>query len=228
VQSFRNGLLQCGSLGRHKPCQQTGSGVGSSLRRSTGPARSLHQRRLPTGSQPPSGIHLLRCGVPSTGYRWVSAPLWTSMNCRETACLTMVFSRVAREDSLLRCLEHLLPSPSPTLVSAELFLSHHITPLSPLPFHHRFFFLPLPKYVITEVLPLSLICLALASGGSILELAGTGFIRHGGSFSQLPTEATPIAPSCYQNLAMQTCNSLQKGKAALQGISPDTGEARSS
>jgi len=36
--------------------------------------------------------------------------------------------------------------------------------------------------------------LALASGGSILEPAGTQFIKHGGSFQQLLTEATPIAP----------------------------------
>ena len=56
------------------------------------------------------------------------------------------------------------------------------------------FFLPLLKYVITEALPLSLIGLALASGGFILEPSGTGFITHGGSFSQLLTETTPIAP----------------------------------
>jgi len=31
-----------------------------------------------------------------------------------------------------------------------------------------------------------MIGLALASGGSVLELAGTGFIRHGWSFSQKP------------------------------------------
>uniref|UniRef100_A0A663FDX8 Endosomal transmembrane epsin interactor 1 n=1 Tax=Aquila chrysaetos chrysaetos TaxID=223781 RepID=A0A663FDX8_AQUCH len=41
----------------------TFSSVGSSLHRSTGPARSLLQCRLPTGSQPPSGIHLLQHGV---------------------------------------------------------------------------------------------------------------------------------------------------------------------
>jgi len=56
------------------------------------------------------------------------------------------------------------------------------------------FFLPLLKYVIPEALPPSLIGLALASSGSVLELAGIGFIRHGESFSQLLTEATPIAP----------------------------------
>jgi len=91
VQSFRNRLLQCGSPKGHKPCQQTCSGVGSSLHRSTGPGRSLLQRRLPTGSQLPSGIHLLWRGVSSMGYGWRSAPPWTSMGCRGTACLSMVF-----------------------------------------------------------------------------------------------------------------------------------------
>jgi len=43
----------------HKPCQQTCSSVGSSLHRSAGPDRSLLQRRLPTGSQLPSGVHAL-------------------------------------------------------------------------------------------------------------------------------------------------------------------------
>jgi len=56
----------CSSMGPpwgHKPCQQTCSSVGSSLHRSTGPGRSLIQCGLPMGSQPPSGIQLLRCGV---------------------------------------------------------------------------------------------------------------------------------------------------------------------
>jgi len=56
------------------------------------------------------------------------------------------------------------------------------------------FFPPLLSYVIPEVLPLSLMGSALASGGSVLELAGTGSVGHGGSFWQLLTEATPIAP----------------------------------
>jgi len=37
--------------------------MGFSFHGSTGPARSLLQCGLPTGSQLPSGIHLLRCGV---------------------------------------------------------------------------------------------------------------------------------------------------------------------
>jgi len=95
-------------------------------------------------------------------------------------------SRTAREDSLLRCLKHLLPPPSSlTLVSAELFLSHFLTPLSQLP-SHLSFYIPFLKYVIPEVLPPSLIGLALGSSRSVLEAAGTGFIRHGGSFSQKP------------------------------------------
>jgi len=56
------------------------------------------------------------------------------------------------------------------------------------------FFLPLLKYVITEELSPSLMGLALASGGSVLEPPGTGFIRHGEIFWQLLTEAIPVAP----------------------------------
>jgi len=47
----------------------------------------------------------------------------------------------------------------------------------------------------------------------------TGFTRHGGSFSQLLTEATPIAPF-YQNLATQTRNSrLQSAVSVLMNTS---------
>jgi len=115
---------------------------------------------------------------------------------------------------LVQRLKHLLPPPSSlTLVSAELFLSHHLTPLSSLPFHRRFFF-PLLNYVITEVLPPLLIGLALASSGSILEPAGIGSIRHRGSFSQLLTEATPIAPR-YRTLATQSHNTKDQQRNIL-------------
>ena len=65
-----------------------------------------------------------------------------------------------------------------TLVSAGLFLSHVLTPPFWLLFHSGFF--PLLEYVITEVLPPSLMGSALARGGSILEPAGIGSIGHGG------------------------------------------------
>jgi len=136
----------CSSVGPpwgHKLCQQTCSGVGSSLHGFAGPARSLPQRGLPTGSQLPLGIHLLRHGVPSTGYRWISAPLQTSKDCRETTASPQSSSQVAREGSLLRHLKHLLPPTSSlTLMSAKLFLSHRLTPLSSLPFHRSFFSSP--------------------------------------------------------------------------------------
>jgi len=171
---------------------------------STGPqvlAGTCSSTGLPTGSQPPSDSHLLQCGVYSMGYRWRSDPLWTSMGCRWTACLTMVFSTSCKGRLSAPASQACPPAPSSlTLVSAELFLSHLLTPLSRLPFYHSFF--PLLKYVIAEVLPPLLIGLALASGGSVLALAGTGFIRDGGSFSQKP----PLYPPHYPNLATQTHN----------------------
>jgi len=54
-------------------------------------------------------------------------------------------------------------------------------------------FFRLFKYIITDALPPLLTHSALASGGSILELAVTGSTRHGGSFWHLLTEATPAA-----------------------------------
>jgi len=76
-------------------------------------------------------IYLLQRGVHSMGYRWISSPPWTSMDCRGTAWVIMVFIMSCR-----RKLSTLAPGASPpppsslTLVSAELFLSHSLTPLS--------------------------------------------------------------------------------------------------
>ena len=92
VQFFRNRLLQCGS--------PTGS---QAL-----PA-NLFQHGLPTGSQLPSGIHLLRHGVPSTGYRWISAPLWTSRDFRGQPASPWSSSQVARDGFLIQQFGHLLP-----------------------------------------------------------------------------------------------------------------------
>ncbi|KAK4813314.1 hypothetical protein QYF61_023989 [Mycteria americana] len=96
VQSFRSRLLQRGSpTGSqvlpenllqhgflsprvHRSCQEPV------------PVRASHGR-----SQPPSGIHLLWRGV-LHGLQWRSAPPWTSMGCRGTACFTMVFTRGCR------------------------------------------------------------------------------------------------------------------------------------
>ena len=52
--------------------------------------------------------------------------------------------------------------------------------------------------------------LALASGESVLELVGIGSIRHGGSFWQLLTEATPVASPlpkpCHANPVQPHCS----------------------
>ena len=75
----------------------------------------------------------------SMGCRWISAPPWTSMGCRGTACLTMVFTMDCRGISAPA---PGAPPPSPsslTLVSAELFRSHILTPLSQLLLHSSFY-----------------------------------------------------------------------------------------
>jgi len=125
-------LPQCGSLSRgHKPWQQTCSGVSSSLHSSAGPGISLLQHSLPTGPQLPSGIHFLWCVAPFTGYRWRSAPPWMSMDCRRATCLSMVFIMSCKGRLSAPSSQALPPPPSSlTLVSAELFLSHGLTPLS--------------------------------------------------------------------------------------------------
>ena len=116
------------------------------------------------------------------------------MGCRKTACFTMIISTGCRAISAPAPGAPPPPPSSLTLVSAELFLSHILTPL------FSCSFIALLKYVIPEVLPLSLIDSALASSRSVLEPAGIGSIRHRGSFWQLLTEATPIAPPATKTL----------------------------
>jgi len=69
-------LLQCGLLSPqgHRSCQESA------------PAWASH-----TVMAFFRCIHLIQRGVPFAGYRWISAPLCTSMGCRWTACLMMVF-----------------------------------------------------------------------------------------------------------------------------------------
>ena len=121
--------------------------------RVTSPARKpvLGWAPLPTGPQvlpgacssagSPWGHSLLQTSTCSgTGSsmccRWTSAPRWTSMGCRGTACLTMVFITGCRAITVPAPGASPPPPSSLTLVSAELFPSHILTPLSPC----RFFF----------------------------------------------------------------------------------------
>jgi len=156
-----------GPLRGHKSCQQTCSSMGSSLHGSTGPARSLLQHWLPRH-------HRLLWAHPP-------ALAWTNMGCRGTASLTMVFITGCRGTSALAPGTPPPPPSSLTLVFVEWFLSHILTPFSCCNLTLCIFF-PLLKYVITEALPASLMGLALANSGSVLEPAGIGSIRHRGSF----------------------------------------------
>jgi len=145
-----------------------------SLHGARAPASSLLQCRLSTRSQPTSGIHLLWCGV--------------LLRLQVQICSTVDLHGLQGHSLPHHGLHHGLqgnlcpsawssssPPSSRTLVSAELFLSHRLTPLSCCTYAIVHIFFP-------EVLPPSLMGSALASCGSVLQLAGVGSVRHGGSF----------------------------------------------
>ena len=100
--SSRTGFSSMDPPWGHKSCQQTCSSVGSSLHRSTGPARSLLQHSLPTGPQPPSGIHLLWHGV----FHGLQVYICSTVDLYEPA--SPWSSPRAIGESLLQHLEHLL------------------------------------------------------------------------------------------------------------------------
>jgi len=135
LQSFRNRLLQCGSHTRPQilPANLFQHGL-LSLHRSTGPARSLLQHGLPIGSQPLLGTS-------------------TCSNTESTTseiCSTMDLHMLQGVSLPHHGLHHGLQgnlcsgawstsSPSSlTSVSAGLFLSHILTPLSWLQLHSNF------------------------------------------------------------------------------------------
>lgn len=125
----------------------------------------------------------------STGWRWISDPLWTSMGCRSTAVSPWSTWRDAGE-SLPQILEHLLPL---LHCSAELLLSLILTHLA---FGCNLLlcceFFPLLNYVIPEVLPQSP---RLSLGQQWVfwsHLALT--VTHWGRFWQLLAVDTPVEP----------------------------------
>ncbi|KAK4827158.1 hypothetical protein QYF61_015112 [Mycteria americana] len=168
VQSFRNRLLQRGS--------PTGSQVlpANLLQRgilSPWIHRSCQRPALAWASHGVTasfGIHLLWCGV-LHGLQVDICSTINPMGCRGTSLPHHGLHHGLQGNLCSGAWSTSTPPSSLTLVSAELFLSHTLTPLLWLPFHSSFF--PLLKYVIPEALPPSLMGSALASGGSILELA---------------------------------------------------------
>ena len=177
VQSFRNqllqlelptrsqtlpaNLLQCGLLSPQVPrsCQQ------------------------PAPAPPTLGTSTCSSMGSSTGCHWICALPWTSMGCRATACLTMAFT------SVLTRLQGRLCSGTWTTFSPSFFNDPGVCKVVSLTYSHfsilasvELQFFSLLRCIITEVLSVSLIGSAFTSDRSVLEPAGIGSTRHGGSF----------------------------------------------
>ena len=140
-----------------------------------------------TRTHPPAAVQ----DAPQTAV-WLSAPLGCSMGCRGQPASPWSTSPAAGE-SVLRRLEHPLPLLLHWLWCLQSCFSPIVSLLSPATIAVRQGFFALLKYIIPEELPLSLMGLALASGGSVLEPVGVGSIGHRGNLRQLLTEATPVA-----------------------------------
>ncbi|KAM6059669.1 uncharacterized protein LJ206_014270 isoform 2-T2 [Theristicus caerulescens] len=132
----------------------------------------------------PQGHSLLQAHPPAL--MWILHGLWVDI------CSTVVLHH--------RLHRHHLCSSAWSISSSSFFTEFGISIVVSLTCSHFSLpaavveqFLPLLKYVIAEALPPSLMGSALASGESVLELAGTGSVGHGGSFWHHLTEATPAA-----------------------------------
>jgi len=175
----------------HKLCQQTCSGVGSSLHQSAGPGRILLQHGLPRGHRYPP--------APAWGlFHGLQVDICSIMDLHGLQGYNLPHHGLHHELQGKGLCSNILGTSFPSsfftdlgvcrVVSFTLSHSSLYPAVSP-----PEFFLPFLKYVVTEALLPSLIGLALGSGGFVLEPGDTGFIRHGGSFQQFLTEATSIA-----------------------------------
>ena len=168
--------------------------------RSAGPGRSLLQRRAP---------HRV-----TTFFRYPPALAWGPFHGLQVDICSTVDLHGLQGDSLPhQGLYHKLkgktlcsgiPPSSLTLVSAELFLSHRLAPLSQLPF------LPLLKSVIPEELPPSLMGLALGSGRAVLELAGTGLYQTWGKLLAASDRSHPYSPPATKTLPRKPITRFHK------------------
>jgi len=193
---------ECSSVGPpwgHKFFQQTCSAVGSSVHGSTGPARSLLQHGLPTGSLASLGIHLLQCGV----LHGLQADICSTVD------LYGLQGHSLPHHGLLHRLQGYLCSGIWSTSSLSFFTDLGVCRATSLTFFSTLslavaaqHFLPVLGYIITEVLPTLQTGSALASGRSAAELAGTGFVQLGVApavFSQKPPLQPPATLPCKPN-----------------------------
>ena len=218
VPSFRNRLLQRGSpMGSQALSANLLQRGPLSLHRSTGLGRSLLQHGLPTGSQPPSGIHLLRPGVPSTGCRWTSAPPWTSMGCRDSL----------PHHGLLHGLQKNLCSGIWSTSSPSSFTGLAVCRVVSLPSSRS----SLSTAASPQVFSASEMCYprgaATVAGGLglgqwwVCLRAGWHWLyQMGGSSSQLLTEATSIAPPATQTSPRKPTSLTKMLKSAGASTDP--------
>jgi len=200
LQPFRNRLLQCGSTmgSQVLPASLLWGGI-LFLHGSTGPARSLLLHELPMGSQPPSGTHLLRCGVLCA--------------LQVEICSTVDLHGLQVDNlphhGLLHRLQGNLCSGTWNTSSPSFFTDLGVYRAVSLTYSHSSFLLQftppshLHKHIITEALPLLLMGWTLASAGSVLELGGFDSIGHRGASSSF-SQKLPLWPPHYQNFATQT------------------------
>jgi len=193
----------CSSVGPHGVTSPASKPAPVWAPLSTGPQvlpGACSQRGLPTGSQLPSGIHLLRHGVPSMGCRWVSAPPWTSMGCRGTACLTMVFSMGCKGNLFSGILSTFFPFFTDLGVCS--CFSHFISLLSNCHFTTAFFF---PFLNMLAQRRYHRCCLAwpwpaVGLSQSQLALALSDIGEASRSFSQQPPlQSPPLPKPCHAN-----------------------------
>ncbi|KAM9590921.1 uncharacterized protein ACIBXB_005956 [Morphnus guianensis] len=150
---------------------------------------TLLQRGLPTGSQPPSGTHLLRCGV--------------LHGLQVDICATVDLHGLQGDSLPHHGLHHGLQgnlcSGAWSISSPSFFTDLGVRRVVSLTCSHsspasvsRLSQLFLLKNVITEALPLSLIGSALAGGGSVLEPAGIGSLSNTGEASSSFLQKPPL------------------------------------
>lgn len=175
-------------LQSHKSWQQTCCSMDSSLHRVTGAAGSLFQKGLSMESLPPSDTLLL----------WFEA----LHGLQDGSQLHHESPWVVGESSLWH-LEHLFPlllhwplclQGSFSFISCSSLLAAVVQG-----------FFSLLNYVIPEVLLPLLMNWALPSSSSVLELVGSGFLGHRGSFWHL-METTPVG-LYYYNLSLKSSTS---------------------